>query len=63
MEIRETLPFDFCNQCKEFILDVDETTVYADDGIMVRILAVSCKHRGLCEKLKENIERVGKGEK
>ena len=53
MDIRESLPFECCGKCANFILDVNETTLFADDGIASRVLDVSCKNRELCKMLQE----------
>lgn len=60
MTINETLPFEHCQRCPEFILDVDMNTLYGDDKIVGRCLDVSCKHRWLCTQIAERIKADGR---
>lgn len=59
MEIEKRLPFECCENCGEFILKVQERTLfYSNKGSTVGI-TVSCKNEGKCKHLKENLKRIG----
>lgn len=51
MEIRTDLPFDNCDSCPEFILDVDEQVIFADNNVGLRVLNVRCRNENLCRRL------------
>ena len=53
MDIKETLPFENCQQCPNFALDVYMDNLYGDDGILTRRINVSCRNRWLCTQLAE----------
>lgn len=52
MTIEKSLPFDCCEECKEFVLSVNEQVIF-NDGIQTRCLVVRCGHEWLCRQLKE----------
>jgi len=54
MEIRQSLPFQCCEDCKDFILNVEEQTIFGDGRIAMRILYVSCKNENLCRRLEQH---------
>ena len=56
MEIKKDLPFEFCDNCPEFILDAHEQVIFSANIPSLRILTVSCHNKHLCKMLKENIE-------
>lgn len=59
MEIEKRLPFECCETCGEFVLKVQERTLfYSDRGSTVGI-TVSCKNEGKCRHLRRNLEKMG----
>lgn len=57
MEIRKDLPFNHCDNCSQFVVDVDEQIVFNDNKPSVRVLTVGCKNEWLCKQLKEEIAK------
>ena len=57
MRIEENLPFDICDSCTEFILDVDEQVLFYGMNGSERVITVKCKHAGKCKRLIKNLER------
>ena len=55
MKIEKNLPFDFCEDCEDFILHVEEQVLFSDRTVG-RVLTVSCKNENRCRKLKEHLE-------
>ena len=53
MTIKKYLPFDLCESCEHFVLDVDEQVFTVDDTILTRCLMVKCKNEWLCKQLAE----------
>lgn len=61
MDIIKELPFEFCDSCSEFILDVNEKTLYYTDfsGTSSHIaITVRCKNEGKCKQLKHNLHKL-----
>lgn len=62
MEIRKELPFECCENCGEFILDVgEETTHLYGDGKEIGsrlVLYVRCKNARKCIHLNRNLYRL-----
>lgn len=56
MTIEKNLPFDFCENCEDFILHVEEQVLFADERQFGRTLTVSCKNESRCKKLREHLE-------
>lgn len=56
--ITTTLP-DFCRGCRLDALDLDSTTLYANDEVWIRNHNITCKCLGVCAEL---YERIKKGE-
>ena len=55
MDIVKQLPFDVCENCPEFLLSVEQKTLwYGDDGSHL-VLTVQCKHSEKCKHLKRNL--------
>jgi len=52
MTIRENFPFETCQDCNEFVLDVEEKVLFCGEHTQ-RELVVSCKHSDVCRKLAE----------
>ena len=59
MTIKQYLPFDVCNKCPEFILDVSEQVLFHGLAGTERVLTVRCKNAGKCKQLKKNLELHG----
>ena len=57
MKITESLPFDHCQDCKEFVLSVKEQIYYSADKASHRELVVQCKNAWLCRQLKEQLAK------
>ena len=57
MIIEQRMPFDHCEKCPEFVLNVNNTTYYADGGILTRAITVSCKHEWLCTQIAERVKK------
>ena len=53
MTIKKDLPFDLCESCEHFVLDVDEQVLSVDGMIFTRCLMVKCKNEWLCKQLAE----------
>ena len=51
MEIRTNLPFKHCEDCPEFILNVDDKVLYFSSGHTERVIDVYCKNASLCKRL------------
>ena len=58
MKIEQHLPFECCNDCPEFILDVNEQVYFSMEHTM-RIIKVGCKNERICFKLKKNLIKMG----
>ena len=56
MRIDTDFPFPWCDQCSEFLLNVNEQTVVLKDGSF-RQITVRCKNSVKCKYLKKNIEK------
>ena len=54
MKINENLPFEHCEKCPEFILNVDEQVIFTD-GVATRTLNVGCKHEWLCKQIAQEV--------
>lgn len=57
MKITESLPFNHCQDCKEFVLNVKEQIYYSEDKMSHRELVVQCKNAWLCRQLKEELAK------
>lgn len=58
MLIEKKLPYDFCDNCDEFILKVDDQLTFLQPvGCTERVITVYCKNAGKCVQLKRNIEK------
>ncbi len=60
MDIRQNLPFEHCERCKSFVMDVEQQSVFGDDGLLTRILFVGCKHEWMCKQLEDMIRKEQK---
>lgn len=62
MDIRKQLPFECCENCGEFILDVQEETthLYADNDLVSSNLTlfVRCKNAAKCIHLNRNMHNM-----
>ena len=58
MTIKENLPFEQCQNCEHFVLDVNEQVIFSN-GLSERILMVGCKNAWLCKQLSENLNKDG----
>lgn len=56
MKIETNLPFEFCDDCQNFIMDVEQQVIFADEGFRTRILTVGCKNEWLCQQLKDQLK-------
>lgn len=56
MIIEKTLPFDECENCKDFIMDVNEQTMSYADGGSHLVLMVRCKNANKCKRPKMRME-------
>ena len=56
MVIKKELPFEHCDTCEHFVLDVDEQVFYTDN-VSHRAICVKCKNEWLCKQLKEDIRK------
>jgi len=52
MTIEKSLPFECCEECKEFVLSVNEQAIFNKE-IQTRKIVVKCKNEWLCQQLKE----------
>ena len=59
MVIEKRLPFDLCENCQEFILDVNQQYIFYGDGGSHLVLTVECRNAEKCRQLKKNLERTG----
>lgn len=57
MNIEKKLPFESCDSCEEFILDVHDQ-VYFSQKHTQRIITVKCKNERICRKLKNNLKKM-----
>ena len=57
MRIEKDFPFDICENCNEFIMDVEEKVLFFGMEGSERVLIVRCKHSGKCKRLIKNLER------
>lgn len=58
MEIEKHLPFECCETCPEFIMKVQQRTLfYGDDGSHIG-LTVSCKNESKCVHLKKSLMKM-----
>ena len=57
MKIIQSLPFDVCENCTEFVMDVKEQTYFSSCESQ-RIITVKCKHERKCKELKENLKKM-----
>lgn len=54
MTINTDFPFAHCESCTECVLRVNtDSAIYADDGIVTRVITVSCENAALCRRLEE----------
>ena len=53
MTINKDLPFDLCENCDQFVLDVNEQVLFGDGQFLTRTLNVGCKNAWLCKQLAE----------
>ena len=60
MEIRQNLPFKHCEQCKEFVMDVEQQSVFGEDGLLTRTLFVGCRNEWMCKQLEDMIRKEQK---
>jgi hypothetical protein len=58
MDIRKELPFDVCDNCPEFVLSVDQQTLWYGDGGSHLVLTIHCKNDAICNHLKTNLNRL-----
>jgi len=58
MDIVKQLPFDVCENCGEFILDVKQQELFYGDGGHHLALTVRCKNAGKCQQLKRNLKKL-----
>ena len=57
MLIEKKLPYDFCDNCKEFILKIDEHFAFSPVvGSTERVITVYCKNSGKCGHLLKNLK-------
>lgn len=56
MIIEKRLPFECCEKCEDFILDVNEQTIFYGEN-SIRVLTVECKNESLCRRLDANRKR------
>ena len=59
MDIVKRLPFDVCENCGEFVLDVSSQTMWYGDGGSHLLLTVRCKNAEKCKRLRKNLNRMG----
>ena len=58
MKIIESLPFEQCEKCADFILDCDKRQVLFNScGSTELVLSVSCKNEMKCRQLEESKRR------
>lgn len=58
MLIKKSLPYDFCENCGEFVLKVDDQRMFSPDiGCTERVITVYCRNSGKCKHLKKNLEK------
>ena len=43
MTIEKSLPFECCEECKEFVLSVNEQAIF-NNGIQTKKIVVNCKN-------------------
>ena len=53
MDIQKCLPFKACENCNEFVLDVDEQAILNGQKQIEVVLKVMCKNEYLCRHLKD----------
>lgn len=58
MDIVKQLPFDVCENCGEFVLDVKQDVLWYGDGGSHLALTVRCKNAGKCKQLKQNLKKL-----
>lgn len=58
MDIVNRLPSDRCENCRDFLLDVNEQTAWLSDGGSHLILTVWCRNFGKCKHLKHTVKRA-----
>ena len=56
MDIVKELPFDICENCGEFILDIEQKTLWDYQDNSRLMLTVKCKNEKKCKRLKENLK-------
>lgn len=56
MVIEKNLPFECCENCDKFVVDVEEQDFLSADGHITRKLFVGCKCAWLCKQLKNQIQ-------
>ena len=59
MEIEKHLPFECCDTCGEFIMKVQQKTLFYDGGSTHICLSVGCKYENKCVHLKRNLTKIG----
>ena len=62
MDIKQRLPFEHCETCPQFLLDVDEQAIFMN-GQTTRFLEVKCKNEWLCRQLEKHLSEVIVNEK
>ena len=55
MEIEKRLPFKHCDSCPEFILDIEQQTLFYYDNGSSLALIIRCKNERVCERLKKHL--------
>ena len=59
MKIENNLPFDECYGCQKCVMRVEDVQIlYADDGVVGKIVKAGCKNEFVCSALKETTGRT-----
>ena len=58
MKIKESLPFDVCQNCDKFILKTNVETIFVN-GRAEKVINVYCKREKQCKCQKKGDEKIG----
>ena len=56
MDIEKNLPFDICENCSEFILDIEQKTLWDWKDNSRLVLTVRCKNAEKCKRLQNHLK-------